>query len=142
MTATICAVCGFSFTLRALTICPGSTNRHDVQVRFRTGELEKAYKQQKIRVRLWGVEVAKRYVNRVDLLKAAKSKDDLFTLPQLRFHPLKGKRQGQYAMTLLGRMRLIVTFDEQANTATVVAEEHAAGAEKATVEEVSKHYDD
>jgi plasmid maintenance system killer protein len=54
---------------------------------------------------------------------------DLYAIGALRLHPLTGPRQGQLAMTLKWRWRLIVTVGS--DTMTVVR-----------VEEVSKHYDD
>ena len=50
-------------------------------------------------------------------------------LPGLDCHPLKGERAGQYAVTLLGRWRLVFTL--QGNTAEIIR-----------IEEVSKHYGD
>lgn len=112
-----------------------------MQVRFRSGTLLKAYEQQQVRTKLWGADVARRYVERVNILKAAKAKADLFALPQLRFHPLVGGRAGQYAMTLIGRWRLIVTFNA-AETTVEIEEAPQAEADTATVEEVSNHYGD
>ena len=50
----------------------------------------------------------------------------LFDIASLRLHPLTGDRQGQYALTLTGRWRLILTV---------------AG-DTAIIEEVSSHYGD
>lgn len=50
---------------------------------------------------------------------------DLFAFASLRLHPLTGERQGQYAMTLVGRWRLIVSLE-----GSIVV-----------IEEVSNHYD-
>jgi proteic killer suppression protein len=55
--------------------------------------------------------------------------EDLFRMPPLRFHPLKGDREGQFALTLIDRFRLIVSFPDQ-DRKTV------------QVEEVSAHYGD
>jgi proteic killer suppression protein len=73
--------------------------------------------------------VARRYVQRVDILYAAESIEDLHRMTVLRFHPLKGNRKGQYAVSLTDRARLILTFTE--SVATIV-----------WIEEVSKHYGD
>lgn len=98
-----------------------------MEVRFRSTQLLTAYTNQKERVRLWGDQVARKYVQRVDVLHAASSADDLFKIPPLRFHPLRGDKEGKYALTVHDRMRLIVSFEDQAMTRVVV-------------EEVSKHY--
>ncbi len=98
-----------------------------MEVRFRSKQLQAAYTNQKEQVRLWGDQVARKYVQRVDVLHAANSADDLFKIPPLRFHPLRGDKEGKYALTVHDRMRLIVSFEDQAMTRVVV-------------EEVSKHY--
>lgn len=100
-----------------------------VEVTFRTSELGEAYRVHKKAVRLWGDQVARKYVQRVDILRAAESSDDLFKVPPLRFHPLAGDKAGKYALTLHDRYRLIVSFEDQAMT-------------RVAVEEVSNHYDD
>jgi plasmid maintenance system killer protein len=41
------------------------------------------------------------------------------------FHPLKGDREGQYSLTVLGRWRLILTVE---------------GDDAVVIEEVSNHY--
>ena len=55
--------------------------------------------------------------------------DDLYKIPELKCHPLKGDRKGQYAISVTGFYRLIFTL--QGERVDVVL-----------VEEVSKHYDD
>ena len=100
-----------------------------MQVKFRTKELEQAYTTERKAVRLWGQQVARKYVQRVDVLYAAADADDLFKIPPLRFHPLGGDKDGNYALTLHDRFRLIVSFEDRAMTAVVI-------------EEVSNHYDD
>jgi len=100
-----------------------------VEVRFRTAELRGAYTTQKKAVKLWGQVVARKYVQRIDALYAAGSADDLFKIPPLRFHPLEGDKEGRYSLTVHDRVRLILSFEDEALT-------------KAVVEEVSKHYGD
>ena len=98
-----------------------------MQVRFRTAQLRRCYEQHREGVRAWGVEVARRYVSRINLLYVVETVTDLYKMKALRFHELKGDRQGEFALKLNLRMRLIVTFP-------------AAGVVQ--VEEVSKHYGD
>ena len=100
-----------------------------MDVRFRATELREAYTTQKKAVKLWGQVVARKYVQRIDGLYAAGSADDLFKIPPLRFHPLEGDKEGKYSLTVHGRTRLIVSFDDEALT-------------KAVVEEVNRHYGD
>lgn len=73
--------------------------------------------------------MARRYAQRINDLYAAETVEDLYRIPPLRFHPLKGDRRGQYALSLTDRVRLIVSV---AGEATPIV----------WVEEVSKHYGD
>ena len=100
-----------------------------MEVRFKTNKLQKQYENSKDAIKAYGIDVAKKYINRVDLLKSAKSFDDLSKIPQLRFHPLTGDRKGEFAISLTGFYRLIITND--GDTFDI-----------AKIEEVSKHYDD
>jgi proteic killer suppression protein len=100
-----------------------------LHVTFANKGLEKCYQQAQVRVKRWGKSVARRYVNRVDILYASTSAQDLYALPQLRLHPLAGDREGEYAMNLGHKWRLIVTFSDREMTVV-------------RVEEVSDHYGD
>lgn len=100
-----------------------------MEVKFKTNKLQKQYENSKDAEKAYGLDVAKRYVNRVNLLKSAKSFDDLYRIPQLKFHPLTGNRKGEFAISLTGFYRLIITND--GDTFDI-----------AKIEEVSKHYDD
>jgi proteic killer suppression protein len=73
--------------------------------------------------------VARRYIQRINIMKAARGLDELTRLPGLRCHPLKGQRAGQYAIDLTGFYRLIFTL--RGESLTIVR-----------IEEVSKHYGD
>ncbi len=55
--------------------------------------------------------------------------DEVMLLPSLKYHSLKGNRQGQHAVRLTGFYRLIFTVDGDC-------------LDIALIEEVSKHYDD
>ncbi len=98
-------------------------------VRFRTRHLEKCYACHKHAVRAWGDVVGRRYILRVNIIKAARALDDLCGIRELNCHPLKGGRQGQYALSLTGFWRLI--FALQGEQLEIVC-----------IEEVSKHYGD
>jgi toxin HigB-1 len=100
-----------------------------VQVTFRTARLQKCYTDSAVAAREWGDKVGRRYIERVNVLKAAKSADDLHKITALRFHPLKGNQEGRHAMTLVDRWRLVVSFQDDALTIV-------------RVEEVSAHYGD
>ena len=47
-----------------------------------------------------------------DLLRAARSMEDLWPQRALDLHPLRGDRAGQHALRITGRVRLIVTFSD------------------------------
>ena len=98
-------------------------------VKFKTNKLRKCYTQSKQASKEYGNQIARKYIQRINLIKAAKNFDEVMSLPGLRCHPLKGNRQGQYAVNLTGFYRLIFTIEGE--TLNI-----------AMIEEVSKHYDD
>jgi proteic killer suppression protein len=100
-----------------------------VQVTFRTRQLEACYTDAKKARREWDEKVARRYVERVNILKHARSVDDLHKTLVLRFHQMQGDKSGRYSITLIGRLRMEVSFQDE--ELTIVR-----------VEEVSQHYGD
>lgn len=92
-----------------------------MEVRFATRALARCYEKHKDAVRKWGKDVAVKYIQRVNTLHSATSAEDLYRLPALHFHALTGNREGQFAISLVGRLRLIVTFDDEEQTAVCVA---------------------
>ena len=99
-----------------------------MKVQFGSRHLQRCYEESKEAIRTWGADVGRKYVQRVGILLATRTFADLYSIRALRLHPLKGEREGQYAITLTGRWRLILTClpDEQ----TI------------RIDEVSSHYDD
>ncbi len=77
-------------------------------VKFSKRYLEKCYRKESEAIRRWGVDVGKKYIMRVSILYAVESINDLYKIPQLKFHPLKGDRKGQYAISSTERSRLII----------------------------------
>ena len=100
-----------------------------MEVAFRTRKLERCYREHRAGVREFGAEVARRYIERINLIKAARNLDELVELPGLHGHALKGDRAGQYAVRLTGYMRLIFTAQKRMPPSICI-------------EEVSKHYED
>lgn len=98
-------------------------------VNFKTKELEKCYCESSQSIKIYGQQIAKKYIQRINLIKAAKDLEEVMSLPGLRCHPLKGKRLGQYAINLTGFYRLIFTVEGDLLNVILI-------------EEVSKHYDD
>ena len=80
-------------------------------------------------IKAYGVHVARKYIQRINIIKHVRAIEELAVLPGLRCHPLKGDRKGQFAVKLTGFYRLIFTL-------------HGDALEIANIEEVSKHYDD
>ena len=100
-----------------------------MDVEFGTKKLRECFEHHKKGQRAWGPEVARRYAERIGILYNIASIQDLGKVPALHFHALHGKRKGQYALTLVGRWRLIITFREGPPAVVLI-------------EEVSKHYGD
>jgi len=100
-----------------------------VDIKFRTNKLERCFKDYSQGCRAWGTEVAKKYIQRIDLLQAASDLSEIRILPGLNCHPLKGRGEGHYGISIHGRWRLVFTLKRE--TAEVIL-----------VEEVSKHYGD
>lgn len=100
-----------------------------MEIKFRTKKLEKQYLNYKEAEKAFGKDVARKFIQRIGILKSAKCFEDLFNIPTLKFHPLKGPREGEFAIKLTGFYRLIITNDGDVF-------------DVAKIEEVSKHYDD
>ncbi len=59
-------------------------------------------------IRLFGVPIGRKYIQRLAIIRAVERFTELYGHRTLRLHPLKGDRAGQYAMTLSGNYRLII----------------------------------
>lgn len=99
-----------------------------MKVTFRNRSLKERYEDVNKASRAWGTQVARRYIQRIGQIEAMPTFHSLFSIRSLRLHPLKGNRRGQYALTLVGRYRLIIEQDDASDTVLV--------------SEVSNHYDD
>lgn len=100
-----------------------------MKISFKTNRLQKEYENQRNAVKSYGEQIARKYIQRVNLLKRAANLNEVKALPGLYCHPLKGDRKGQWTVKLSGFYRLIFTVS---GTALNLAR----------IEEVSKHYDD
>jgi len=76
----------------------------------------------------YGKTVARKYVQRIDIMKQVKNINELCQLPALKCHPLKQDRKGQWAVRLTDYYRLIFTLEGDK-------------LEIARIEEVSRHYE-
>lgn len=100
-----------------------------MEVTFRTRKLRHEYEHSRKGVQAYGQAVARRYIERINIIKSATDIEELEKLPKLDCHPLKGDRKGQWSITLIGRVRLIFTLQGE-------------NLEIVRIEEVSKHYGD
>ncbi|MBW2612106.1 MAG: type II toxin-antitoxin system RelE/ParE family toxin [Deltaproteobacteria bacterium] len=100
-----------------------------MKITFRTRKLEREYRKSAMATKAYGVQVAQKYIQRINIMKHVRNIDELAGLPGLRCHPLKGDRQSQFAVNLTGYYRLIFTL-------------HGEALEIVNIEEVSKHYGD
>lgn len=100
-----------------------------MEVRFRTRKLRREYEDYREAEKAYGTQVARRYVERVNIIQHALDIEELKQLPGLRCHELKGDRRGQWAVNLTGFHRLVFTLEGKL-------------LEIARIEEVSKHYGD
>lgn len=100
-----------------------------MEVRFRTRKLQKQYEKSREAEKIYGREVARKYIQRVNIIRQARDINELCALPGLRCHQLRGDRQGQWTVKLTRFYRLIFTLQGKK-------------LEIAHIEEVSKHYDD
>ena len=100
-----------------------------MKVAFRTRKLQRAYEESDRAIRAYGSEVGRRYIQRINVIKAARSLEDLKIQRPLRCHELQGKRAGQWAINLTDRYRLIFTVS-------------GLEFDVVRVEEVTKHYGD
>ena len=78
--------------------------------------------------RQWGPVVGRQYIRRIETLQAVAEFNDLMRITTLRLHALRGDREGEYALTLHGRWRLILRPDHANN--------------RLIVQEVTNHYGD
>ena len=119
----LCVTCP-SHNARAVQIGCVST-----EISFKTKKLQKQYEKSVEAEKTYGQRVARRFISRINTLKKVTDFNELYTLPGWNFHPLKGNRKGEFAITLTGYWRLIITND--GNTYDI-----------AKIEEVSDHYGD
>lgn len=99
-----------------------------MRIAFRTKRLCQAYEEVDRAIRLWGLDVARKYIQRVEAIYAAQNFDVIKRIRAFEPHELKGQRAGEWALALTRRWRLIVIPSEDGETVTI--------------KEVTKHYGD
>ena len=100
-----------------------------MEIRFRTNKLAKQYANHREAERVYGKHIARKFIQRVNIIKTVRDIEELKQLPGLRCHNLRGSRKEQWAVKLTGFYRLIFTLEGDYM-------------EIAKIEEVSKHYGD
>jgi proteic killer suppression protein len=91
--------------------------------------LETCFKDHRKASKSFGEQIARKYIQRINIIQQSQNLHELMSLPGLRCHALKGVRKGEYAINLSGFYRLIFTMT--GNRLEIVM-----------IEEVSKHYGD
>ena len=92
-----------------------------MEVRFGNNRLRRCFEQEERAIRRWGTDVGPRYVERVNFILGLEVWDDLFAFQFLHCHPLRHGREGQFAVMLTGRWRLIVEPVEESERALRIA---------------------
>ncbi len=99
-----------------------------MEIQFKTKQLRKQYEDIAETNKAYPSNVARKYIQRINIIQQASSIEELKKLPAIHCHALKGNRRGQWAMKLTGYYRLIFTL--KGNRLEI-----------ARIEEVSKHYE-
>ena len=81
-----------------------------MELDFATTKLRRSFESREESLRVFGAAIGKKYVMAVNFIRQARTIQDLHTAPQYRFHRLQGNRASEYALTLTGNWRLIVTI--------------------------------
>ncbi len=79
-----------------------------MEVSFRTKKLQKQCNKRKKCIRTFGQRCAEKIRARLDELTDSPNLKTMEHFPQARFHPLKGDRNGQYALDVKHPKRLII----------------------------------
>ncbi|MDZ7724609.1 MAG: type II toxin-antitoxin system RelE/ParE family toxin [candidate division KSB1 bacterium] len=80
-----------------------------MEVQFRTRKLQKQYENSSEAERSYGKDVARKYIQRINIIKQSRDINELALLPGLHCHLLKSDRKSQWAIKLSGFYRLIFT---------------------------------
>ena len=79
-----------------------------MDLEFSSKRLDKASLEFSESIRIFGVQIGRKYIQRLIVLRAIEKFSQLYGIRALNLHPLKGNRAGQYSITLTGNYRLII----------------------------------
>lgn len=89
-----------------------------LKITFKSNKLGKICTDSSVTRKTYNLEMAEKIAQRMEELEAADSVDMLLQFQIGRCHPLKGNRQGQFAMDLVQPFRLV--FEKVKNTVQIV----------------------
>lgn len=81
-----------------------------MNITFKTNKLEKSLSRPGEIKKVYGI-MSKRIAQRMDQLQAAPNLASILSFPFLECHPLSGKRQGEWAISISGNFRLIFELE-------------------------------
>lgn len=82
-----------------------------MELRFASNQLRRNYLDLSEATLDWSLPVARKYIRVLTVLASAKDLRDVATVRNLRLHPLRGSRAGEWAVDLHGRWRLCFVLD-------------------------------
>lgn len=80
-----------------------------MKISYKTNKFEKICKDFSASQKAYGKQIAIKLQQRINELQASNTFSDAFQIKSMYLHPLHGDREGEYAITLTGNWRLIVT---------------------------------
>ena len=99
-----------------------------MKVYFANNRLRLCFEDSRQAQREWDTAVAKKYIQRIQLILDTPNFGELRNIRSLRLHPLSGALAGQFAMDLNRRWRIVFAYDEADESVRIL--------------EVTNHYGD
>jgi toxin HigB-1 len=95
-----------------------------VDIKYSTNRLADASLSLSEAIRLFGLPIGRKYIQRLAILRATEKFAQLFGHRALRLHPLKGDRAGRHSLTLTGNFRLIIEKVDEDSVLIVDVEDY------------------
>ncbi len=99
-----------------------------MKVTFANNKLRHCFEDNGQAQREWNTAVARKYIQRIQLILDTPAFSELRKIRSLRLHSLHGQMTGQFAIDLNNRWRVILTYNEDENSVLI--------------SEVTNHYGD